>query len=186
MSGQDDWIRGAVSQEIITEAKRMRAERDELYGNIFGEVDTDLRWVGEIGEICFDRWLQRHDGIKHQWILEDAAGQPDFVIGQTTVGMKTVKRNVPMLPHYTAQITATHAGEPVDHFFFACYEVKTQRLVLLGGITREDFLRKARYYGPGEHVHAAYIIRPGHEIYNIEVRWLVPPHEWLATIREDG
>jgi len=169
---------------MIAAAQRMRRERDKLYGNIYGEVETDLRWVGEIGELCFDQWLQRQESVTHEWILEDVAGRPDFLIGRTPVGMKTVKRNVPMQPNYSAQITARHATEPVSDFFFACYEIGAQRLVLLGGITRELFLQQARYYGPGDAVHANYIIRPGHEIYNIEVRHLIPPMQWLAGVRD--
>ncbi len=157
----------------------MRAQPDEPYGKIYAEVDTDDRWAGEVGEIGFCTWLRRQELTDFEWILEDVAGRPDFVLGGSTVGVKTVKRKVRMQPHYIAQITARHAHEPVDYFFFACYEFRRQRLWLLGGIERDLFLRKACYYGRGEWVHAHYQIRPGHEIYNIEVSQLTPPAEWF-------
>jgi hypothetical protein len=176
-----EWVSEPVSDAVVAEAQRIRAERDARYGNIFAEAESDLRWVGEVGEICFDRWLQRQ-GVEREWILDHAAGRPDFVIGATAVGVKTVKRGVPMRPDYTAQITAGHAREPVDQFFFACYEVPRRRLVLLGGIARDRFLAHARYYRAGEKVHASYTVRPGHEIYNIEVRHLTSPAGWLRSI----
>ncbi len=172
----------AASQETIARAKELRAQRDERYGNIYVEADTDYRWAGEIGEIGFDTWLHRQGLTDYEWVLEDVAGKPDFVICGATVGVKTVKRKVRMQPDYTAQITARHAHEPVDFFFFTCYEFPRQRLWLLGGIERDRFLREARYYGPGEWVHPHYQIRSGHEIYNIEVSHLITPAEWLRSV----
>jgi hypothetical protein len=66
--------------------------------------------------------------------------------------------------------------------------VPESQLWLLGGITREEFLTKAVYYKAGDQVHEHYTIRPGHEIYNIEVGHLRPCREWLVSLspRQDG
>jgi hypothetical protein len=152
-----------------------------LYGNIFQEKDTDLRWVGEIGEICFDQWARSTTKLPVEWVKDNAAGRPDFRIGEIPLGMKTVKRKEGVKPGYTAQITARHAQEPVEHFFFASYEYPCRRLWLLGGITKVQFLKDARYYQAGEKVHANYTIREGHEIYNIEIAKLMPPAKWIAS-----
>lgn len=173
-----------MSDEIVLEAQRIRERRDAQYTNIYREVDTDLRWVGEIGELCFYHWLRENASGTGRWIREQAAGKPDFIIHGQPIGMKTVKRKVGFRPDYTAQITAKHADEPVGHFFFASYEQPRQRLWLLGGITRSDFLKHARYYAAGEQVHAHYTVREGHEIYNIAAQYLTPPLNWLAGLRE--
>jgi len=96
--------------------------------------------------------------------------------------MKTVKRQVPIKPGYTAQITAKHAEEPVDYFLFASYEFPKERLWLLGVISRSDFLKKATYYPAGSQVHANYTIRPGHEIFNIEIAKLTPMLDGLRAV----
>jgi len=44
-------------------------------------------------------------------------------------------------------------------------------------------LQQARYCSAGEWVHTNYQIRPGHEIYNIEITKLVSPKDWLAKIK---
>jgi hypothetical protein len=182
MEERDGWLIIDVVPKAVERAQAMRAERDQIYGNIYEELDTDMRWVGELGEIYFRRWL-RHSGVTDfQWILEAPAGKPDFVVKGVTVDVKTVKRQVPMRRDYTAQVTARHVDEPVAQYFFACYEVPQQKLWMLGGIAKENFLAKARYYGPGERVHANYVIRPGHEIYNIEISHLRPCREWLLAI----
>ncbi|MEV3961589.1 hypothetical protein AB0M34_11920 [Nocardia sp. NPDC050193] len=180
------YIRGKVRDEFIEVAQQIRAKRDEQYGNLYKVADTDLRWVGEVGELCFNGWAESKTSLPVVWIKENAAGAADFLIGGTPVGLKTVKRRVPPNNRYTAQITAKHATEPVDYYFFACYMHEVQEMYLLGGISREEFLRKARYYRGGEQVHAHYRVREGHEIYNIEIGKLTPPLPWLQSLSESA
>lgn len=176
------WVTFSIGGEREKEARRRRAERDRRYGNIFDEYTTDERWVGELGEMVFDRWLSLNE-IRAEWILNDAAGRPDFVLANgTKVGVKTVKRKVRPRADYTAQITARHADEDVDHFVFMSYEIEKRRMWLLGGIAREPFKEQARYYAAGEQVHRDYQIRPGHEIYNIALARLIAPGDWLASV----
>jgi len=182
----EGWILLPVTDEIIREARAIRARRDRLYPNIYEEEETDLRWVGEVGEICLFHWLRARAPGAGTWLRRRAAGKPDFLIRNHGVGLKTVKRQVPFRASYTAQITARHAAEPVDHFFFASYEVPRQRLWFLGGTTRADFLENARYHGPRQQVHSHYVVREGHEIYNIEARYLTPPETWLSQLLGDS
>lgn len=170
-----DWVALRPTQEQIDEAKRMRAARDRRYRNVFQARATDERWVGELGEILLHQWLTQHQ-IRSQWIVEDAAGRPDLVLSSgVRLGVKTVKRQGPPKAHYTAQITKRHAHEPVDHFVFLSYDICHNVMYVLGSIDAQEFLRQARYYGPGEQVHANYTIRSGHEIYNIEINKLRSP-----------
>lgn len=176
------WITVQVSAGNENWAKNLRAERDAQYGNIFQEESTDERWVGDLGELVFHNWL-KYSQVGYEWITSDAAGQPDFVskLG-IKIGVKTVKRHVPMSEDYTAQITAKHAHEPIHQFFFMSYEIDKRKMWMLGGIDKESYLAKARYYGEGEKVHAHYTIRKGHEIYNLPVTDLLKPNTWLEQI----
>jgi hypothetical protein len=179
----EGWISVPVLPRHEERAREIRADRDRQYPNIFAEADTDERWVGDLGELVFNSWF-KHEGVEgFAWIRDDAAGKPDFVTARgVCIGAKTVKRKVPPLRDYTAQITARHAEEPIDQYFFMSYELAKRRMWLLGGIARADFLRDARYYGAGEKVHAHYEIRPGHEIYNLEIARLVSPEDWITSI----
>ena len=98
------------------------------------------------------------------------------------IGVKTVKRKVAVREDFTAQITARHAQEPIDQFFFMSYEFRRRRMWLLGGIDRDSFLRQARYHRAGEWVHGNYQVRPGHEIYNIGIDRLVVPDARIAAV----
>lgn len=177
------WISVRIPLRHEKQAKKMRAERDRQYGNIYTESDTDERWVGDLGEMVFNSWF-KHEGLTgFQWVLDDAAGQPDFVTAlNVRIGVKSVKRKVPPQESYTAQITARHATEPIDHYFFMTYEIEKRRMWLLGGVERERFLRESRYYAAGEWVHENYQVRAGHEIYNIEIAKLTAPKMWLAQV----
>jgi hypothetical protein len=177
------WISVNVGKEHEYTAKKIRAERDERYGNIYLEKQSDERWVGDLGEIAFKSWLKNRGVIDFKWITNDAAGEPDFIITPNIrVGVKTVKRKVPPRSGYTAQITAKHASEPTDYFFFMTYEISQKKMWLLGAITHELFMSEARYYSAGEWVHPNYQIRHGHEIFNIEIEKLIPPDRWLSEI----
>jgi hypothetical protein len=177
------WISLLIAPKYEELAKQMRAERDCQYGNIYAEAVTDERWVGDLGEMVFNSWF-KHEKIKgYEWVLDDAAGAPDFVTAlNIRIGVKTVKRKVPPREGYTAQITARHAEEPIDQFFFMTYEIDKRRMWLLGGIDRDRFLKEARYYEAGEWVHPKYQIRQGHEIYNIEIAKLIRPKFWLEQV----
>jgi hypothetical protein len=172
-----------IIEDWLEEAKQMRAERDQRYGNIFTEYGSDLRWIGELGEITFNYWLKQQGITQYEWILENPAGKSDFIINTLQVDVKTVKRQGPPKPGYTAQITAKHINTPADELFFLSYEFPIKRLWFLGGIKKIEFLRFARYYGENERVHASYVIRKGHEIYNIETSRLLPPYSWLEKIK---
>ncbi|RPD94007.1 hypothetical protein BBB56_21875 [Candidatus Pantoea deserta] len=177
------WISVLIAPKYEEQARQIRAKRDRQYGNIYTEAATDERWVGDLGEMVFKSWL-KHEGVhEFTWVSDDAAGEPDFITASNIrIGVKTVKRKVAPREDYTAQITARHANEPIDHFFFMTYEIAKRRMWLLGGINRECFLQEARYYGAGERVHANYQIRQGHEIYNIAISKLVPPKTWINTV----
>lgn len=101
------------------------------------------------------------------------------------VGIKTVKRKVKPLKNYTTQVTAKHASEPVDYFFFLSYEIVIRRMWLLGGIDKDSFLKKAIYYAEGDFVHQDYQIRKGHEIFNIALTELILPDAWLSSLKNE-
>lgn len=175
------WIGVTEAQEA--QAKRIRQDRDRRYANLYREEASDERWVGDLGEIVFDGWSRDLVGGRLEWILYDAAGKADFISsGGTSIGVKTVKRKGPPKLTYTAQISAKHADEPVDQFFFMSYEIVARRMWLLGGIDRNRFFDGARHYQAGEAVHQNYVIRPGHEIYNIEIGLLVDPNLWMRSV----
>ena len=153
MLKRNGWVGVNLTGSIIEQAKAIRAERDAQYGNIYAEEETDERWLGDAGEILFSLWLKHHEVSPVEWIRDKAAGKPDFNVSSSTIDVKTVKRSVEMKPSYTAQVTARHAKEEVDHYFFCVYEICTGIFWLLGGISKAKFLQKARYYGEGEYVH---------------------------------
>ncbi|WP_202593428.1 hypothetical protein [Tolumonas lignilytica] len=177
------WIILDVPVSAENKAIRLRKSRDEQYGNIYTEEKTDKRWVGDLGEFVFKSFLTSRGISKkdYEWVLYDAAGKADFIMMDSSkLDVKTVKRKWPVQPNYTAQITAQHINEDVQHYFFMSYQINARKMTLLGGISKSEFKKHAVYYREGDEVHSDYIIRKGHEIYNIDVTKLTPPDQWLA------
>jgi hypothetical protein len=164
-------------------AMDIRQKRDAQYPNIYLEEPTDMRWVGDLGEIVFNHWMKEEGIGGFEWHLDNAAGKPDFTVNGIRIDVKTVKRKVPPEPHYTAQITARHISHPIDELFFLSYEFLKKKMWLLGGAKMSAFIQFARYYGEGEYVHKDYQIRKGHEIYNGEISLLESPESWITQFR---
>lgn len=180
---QFGWIILNVPVSAEKKAIEFRKRRDEQYGNIYPEEETDARWVGDLGEFVFKSFLTNQGVSKnsYEWILDNAAGKADFIMmDKSKVDIKTVKRKVSVQPNYTAQITAQHITEDIQHYFFMSYQNNVRKMTLLGGISKKQFIKHAIYYGEGSKVHNNYTIRKGHEIYNIDVTKLTPPVQWLA------
>jgi len=169
-----------VSDEMIVEAKKIRAKRDEIYGNIYQDRDTDERWVGDLGEIVINHALmlcREYDTIWHNEL--QAAGNEDFTFCHLPLEVKTVKRKVPLRPHYKAQITARHIDSPADWLVFLSYEYPVKKMHVKGVMHKDAFKEKAEYYGAGDQVHSAYTIREGHEIYAVGIRDMMPFRKFL-------
>lgn len=173
---ESNFLKFKVSSDMEEIARKIRAMRDQEYGNIYKEFESDERWVGDLGEICVNNWIKSFGlvlGEDYRWVLENASGKPDFIIGNVSLDVKTVKRKVPPKARYTAQITARHSREDCNYYFFCSYEIKIKVMWMLGGISKADFLKQATYFEAGASVHKNYQIREGHEIYNIEISRLL-------------
>jgi hypothetical protein len=178
---KEGWRFVPIAEKLEDEAKAIRVIRDQQYGNIYKEAPSDARWMGDLGEIVFNKWLLHNHVEGFKWIQHETAGKPDFRLKNgTRIGVKLVKRTVPPQLEYGIQISAAHSHEAVDHFFFTMYEFKKRTMWLLGGIDRNEFLATARYYKEGKWVHPHYQVRD-HDIYNNEISRLQRPDEWIAS-----
>lgn len=186
LNSLSDVVTFPVAASDIAMAKAMRQQRDQMYGNIYQERETDLRWVGEIGEIVVHRALMMVDMNRTSWHTKEAAGKSDFDFCGEQIDVKTVKRKVPMKMHYEAQITKRHASTPCDTLLFTCYEYPQQALHVLGVMKKEVFLEKAKCYQAGDSVHPNYTIRPGHEILSVRVDQLTPFRQYLRDSRHQA
>lgn len=180
-----DIITFDVPDDVIQKALHIREQRDKLFGNYFSIADKDMRHCGEIGEIMLWRALQQAAGPYAQWHHEGKVkNEPDFTVFGRTFDLKTVKRKVPMRLNYEAQVSAKQIHTPVDDYVFACYEYPTQKLHVLGAISKPHFFEKAQYFGEGEQVHKDYKIREGHDIYNIRINQLNAFRHYLQHNKE--
>lgn len=185
VSKKSDWIELAIPPSCIDAAKAMRKERDLRYDNRWVGKKTDARWVGDMGEMIMNDWLADQGIRNKEWITEDAAGKPDFIVEDgVRLGIKTVKRKFMPQLNYTAQVTAAHAKESVDWFVFLTCNLEKGKMWLLGAIEPSRFLLEAKYYKAGDKVHENYTIAPGHEIYNIEIARLNTMDYLLESIQK--
>lgn len=176
----NDIVTFDVSDDEIELAKKMRAERDAIYGNIYAERASDMRHVGDIGEIVINRALRMcrpDDTVWHDQL--HASGDHDFDFCGQSIEVKTVKRKVPLRPYYKAQITARHMAGAADWLVFCGYEFPKQQLHVKGVMHKDVFKEKAEYFKAGDQVHENYTIVEGHEIYAVTISDMMPFREFV-------
>lgn len=174
-----------VGDDVIEYAVSIRQGRDKKHPNIFKVEKTDMRHVGEVGELAFGHYLNQYRADLTKWLVDGkVTHQPDFIFAGHRIGVKTVKRQREVLlkKDYYAQITASHQTEPVDYFFFCCFETSSNELVLLGGIEKSEFLAEGRLFVAGDFVHPKYQIREGHEIISIRLEKLTQPDLFIKSL----
>lgn len=187
---ESGWIVCTVQENEISQAKKIREERDLIYPNLFEPEESDWRWVGDLGEVIFAKFMDKI-GVEYEWIQKEVAGKPDFLLikskyynlNNTSVDIKTVKRRVPYRPDYQAQVHAKHRTEKVDQFFFLSYEYPKNKMWFIGGLEKELYFEKARYYPTGSKVHKYYSTRQNnHNIYNIDAQYLKRTKDWICSM----
>lgn len=176
------WWKVQLSEDLETQAKIIRVERDKRYGNIFAIKPTDERWVGDLGEIVFDLYLKSRNIEDYTWIKEDTARKPDFIIFGQRIELKTAKRQVIPQPFYEGGVQESHVNESKDYFFFNSYEYLKKVMWLVGGIGFQRFKELSTYCPEGTEVHKGFVIRKGAELFNIEFSHLISPDEWLQLL----
>lgn len=181
-----DVITREVTDEQIQNAQSIRADRDKKYGNLYKEKATDLRWVGDLGEVIINQLLCMCRPKDTVWHLEgDVCGKEDFTFCGKTFDVKTVKRSVPVKLGYMAQISAKHISTKCDYLVFANYEYKTKKMNILGVMTKEDFIKRSIKFSSGDKVHDKYQIRSNHEIYAVYIYQLTPFRDFIRQSIND-
>jgi len=141
--------------------------------------ESDLQWVGDLGEIGFDRWL--HDeSVTHDW-NGGVDRLPDFSVLGNAVGLKTRYSKVATRADFYAVVPAQHLDRQQEtEWFFANYEVGSNRLVLLGGVSAERFREAARFVDTGEPIGPTTKAR--NPVWQFDVSLLDAPDRWLCSL----
>lgn len=158
-----------VGGRLIEQAQTIRRFRDKHAENAFPAEEPDLRWVGDLGELVFAKWL------KAQGIPFTMNGGidtlPDFVVGTKTLALKT-RPNRP-----DALCAKRHAERDVEMLVFASYATMQRRWKLLGAIPPAE-LRSTAELRPAKTADGKpYFLLPAAQLY--------PPSILLSALRRE-
>ena len=177
------WLASGVDDHTIERAKERMAKRDAeaRAAGVSSHFESDLRWVGDLGEMGLSHWLIEELGLekfKHHGGVDQL---PDFDVLGKRVGLKTRYSNVATRADFYAVVPAQHLGrKQEDHWFFANYETTARRLVLLGGIDAPGFRAAARYVDTGELIGPS--VRARNPVWQLPITKLQRPVLWICGL----
>ena len=189
-----------ASDETIEKAKMVRQQRMREFdssSNYIIDKPTDKRWVGDLGEFGFARWLSDHN-VDYQWITEGVGHAPDYIInGCIRLDLKTCPRPTPVKQDWYCVEIGAHNLVPEkakDWYFFASFQIAEKRLWLLGGMRHQNVLDTARFYPCGSVLTEGsqyggvkrMPVRAKLGTYALLVRELVPPNECIRQWLEEA
>lgn len=175
MTTIEGWIKGDVSLETIADAHDRYNERVAMHKDVESRLVGKNQWVGDLGEICFDTWLNRI-GFSHVW---DGLGlyEPDIRIGKDTIDVKTSIRNAYPRRGWTVGFPAWQKEKAVlpTYYFFMVYQPPTT-IFFMGGITQPKFDKQCTFDLKGSQPHLKFVVLE--DMYNIVANELTKPGDW--------
>jgi hypothetical protein len=176
MSDPRDWLRFPVLPDLEEAARLFTLQKDHehlLRTRNWVERTGDEPWIGAAAEMLLDWWLTAKH-VPHRRIIDNDHEQPDFRIRRVAASLKCSKRDSLIEPHFeTGMKGFVVEKEPGVLFLFALYEIPTRTMIYPGGFWRYDFISRARYFGPGERVHAKFIVPRESNVYNVYLHEMV-------------
>lgn len=182
---ENDWVAFTVFPGWVEEAKAYRQSLADRSDHV--AYKDDLLWVGRVFEMTFHAWLLHSERPFH---LTDypfqmncgVDGKPDFQVGDWGVGLKcrTVKKGR-MHPEYVVNIPDKHMKREAEQaLVFGALELATNRMLILGGMSRGRFLRDAEYVEKGDKINPVTVADEA--AWSIKAHALTPIEEMYAYI----
>ncbi len=183
----EGWYKAVPSNETVEWAIQTTAAGDRTKPNNMLNFSKN-RAGGLVAEKAFHLWLEERQ-VAHVW-NGGTDPKPDFQIGSLRVGVKECGRNdKPWNPRLVVNIYHRHKPLPLDEVFFVGYEritgkktpeIDKERVVLLGGLTKDDYFDKATLVRKGGQINPDTPAQ--NDVWNLKTRLLEPPDKWLERV----
>jgi len=110
-----------------------------------GDGNKNQQFVGILGQTIISDLLKlnRPNG------KTGFDGGYDLIINNKKVDVKTMGRTVPVKQHYVHNFIGYQLKYEVDYLLFLSYNKKNSIMTICGYITKDEFLKKARFYPQG-------------------------------------
>lgn len=156
---------------------KVAVDDDQKSNNLRNIADPQTRKDGYVAEAVFNAWLDQQ-GVQHVW-NGGADPLPDFVIGDTEIAFRACATRSTLSKLNFIYIFEAQAKGPQQRFF-GYVNRTTGRHYLVGGITLDLFMEKARRYKIGDELQPGFICR--HPMLVRSLACLTEPADWLASL----
>lgn len=158
--------------------KKIAVDDANKMNQLDNHADAATRADGYLGEAVMHAWLEAHR-VQHHW-NGGRDNMADFIIEGVEVAFRTCATRSTLSKLNFIYIFEAQAHGPQQRFF-GYINRETGRVWLVGGITLDDFLLKARRYEVGEELQPGFVCR--HPMLVRSVASLTAPAVWLEGLR---
>lgn len=179
---ENGWLATYPSDASLSAARLQRFAKDSHHANLFEQAEGNDRWCGDLAELAFENWLTNlrlpfgHNG--------GVDSLPDFVVAGVGVGVKCRTATTRFHPHFVVNVPDEHMRRRVgeDVLFFAAYEEKPNRLLLLGCLSREKFEAQATRTAASERIHDG-LAAAANACWSVEAKELARPADFIRYVK---
>ena len=174
------WIVIPYSREIEEHARAIRHRRDQRYGNVFSVLPNDRRHYGDLGEMTFIHWLRKNRVQDFTWNVASPSRNSDVTLHGREIDVKTCKSREEISQAFLV-LCSDHTldSSPANELFFCCCLYNDQKMLLLGGIPKDAFRKKATKQIPKAALQNGLTNRD-RPMWTLPAYELEKPTEWLA------
>jgi hypothetical protein len=128
--------------------KEKRKEKDVRMGeNIF---DSKGSWVGDLAEDGFEVLLKQENIKYAHWTNPFEKDRRDFTVGEYEIDVKCLRTNYYPRVDYNVSVAKRQTNNSVvNTYVFSFFYEPMKKLLLVGSMSKEDFLKNAREYTKG-------------------------------------
>lgn len=143
------------SENEIDRFKESTKEKNNLFNYNNFDITYDTRWVGVACEDAFREYLNRHRIVSAYNVKPGLKDEYDFAVGQDKIDVKAISTKVIPKPDYACDVAEKQykkiiqAWNPITVLVFARFILPKKMAMLLGAISKADFVKKATFYPVG-------------------------------------
>ena len=149
-----NWFIHEFDPDVVEKIKDRTVSKNLKFNYNNYKNNAQTRWVGTMGELAFEEFLQSQHLKYKYWALPDRKDDRDFTVGPyecdvKTVGCKTMPQQVYEAQVVEDQFDRAMRSNYINAFVFCRFVIPLNLGIVLGWLPKTEFKEKAKFREAG-------------------------------------